>query len=133
LELEDEKAQLEYIWHSITLRTVKKGEVYPKTYLEGRKGEYRYNSTLCLTSALDGGGWLMPRLARFTPGNEPVPIFTLFILCVVIHLQLQPTKCTYYNLILQNYIFRATKVHQLYSITDFLMMDLHGPKHVEVL
>jgi hypothetical protein len=29
---------------------------------------------LSLTSALDGGGWLTPRLGRFTPGNEPVPI-----------------------------------------------------------
>ena len=40
---------------------------------------------------------------------------------------------SYCNLILQNYVFRAMKVHQLYYTTDFLVMDLHGPKHVEVL
>ena len=26
------------------------------------------------TSALDGGGWFTPRSARFTPGNDWVPI-----------------------------------------------------------
>ena len=33
-----------------------------------------YSSTLSLTSALDGGGWLTPRLCHFTPGKDPVPI-----------------------------------------------------------
>ena len=33
-----------------------------------------YNSTLSLTSALDGGGWSTPRPGRFTPGKDPVPI-----------------------------------------------------------
>jgi len=37
------------------------------------KGEYRYCCTLSLTSALDGG-WSTPRLGRFTPGKDPVPI-----------------------------------------------------------
>ena len=36
--------------------------------------EQRYSSTLSLTSALDGGGWLTPPPGRFTPGNDPVPI-----------------------------------------------------------
>ena len=36
--------------------------------------EKRYNSTLPLTSALDGGGWSMPRSSHFTPGKSPVPI-----------------------------------------------------------
>jgi hypothetical protein len=27
-----------------------------------------------LTSVLDGGGWSAPRLGRFTPGKDPVPI-----------------------------------------------------------
>jgi hypothetical protein len=32
--------------------------------------EQRYSSTLSLTSALDGSGWLTPRPDRFTPGKE---------------------------------------------------------------
>jgi len=38
------------------------------------RGEYRYSSTLSLTSALYGGGWSTPRPGRFTPGKDPVPI-----------------------------------------------------------
>ena len=45
-----------------------------KFTLEGLKGEWRYSSTLSLTSALDGGGWSTPRPGRFTPGKDPVPI-----------------------------------------------------------
>ena len=33
----------------------------------------RYSSTLSLTSALDRGGWSMPRPGCFTPGMDPVP------------------------------------------------------------
>jgi len=33
-----------------------------------------YTSTLSLTSALDVGGWLRPRLCRFTPGKDSIPI-----------------------------------------------------------
>jgi hypothetical protein len=33
-----------------------------------------YSSTLSSTSSLDGGGWLTPRLGRFTPGEDPVTI-----------------------------------------------------------
>jgi len=29
---------------------------------------------VCLTSALDGGGWSTSRPGRFTPGKDPVPI-----------------------------------------------------------
>jgi hypothetical protein len=36
---------------------------------EGPEGEWRYNSTLSLTSALGGGGWLRPRFVHFTPGK----------------------------------------------------------------
>jgi hypothetical protein len=36
--------------------------------------EYRYSSTLSLTSALDSGGWSTPRPGRSTPENDPVPI-----------------------------------------------------------
>jgi hypothetical protein len=35
--------------------------------MKGPEGEQKYSSTLSLTSALDKGGWLMPRLGRFTP------------------------------------------------------------------
>jgi hypothetical protein len=33
-----------------------------------------FGSTLSLTSAIAGGGWSTPRIGRFTPGKEPVPI-----------------------------------------------------------
>jgi hypothetical protein len=38
------------------------------------RGELRYNSTLSLTSALDGSGWSTPRPGGFIPGKETVPI-----------------------------------------------------------
>ena len=47
-----------------------KGEFNPRTDHEGTEGERRYVSTLSLTSALDGGGWLTTRPDRFTPGKE---------------------------------------------------------------
>jgi hypothetical protein len=52
----------------------KKGKGHPRTYHEGPEGEYRYSSTLSLTSALDGGGWSTPRPGHFTLGNDTVPI-----------------------------------------------------------
>jgi len=33
-----------------------------------------YNSTLSLTSALDGSEWSNPREGRFTPGKDSVPL-----------------------------------------------------------
>jgi hypothetical protein len=44
-----------------------KGNVHPRTGLEGPDGEQRYS----LTSALDGGGWSAPRPGRCTPGKRP--------------------------------------------------------------
>ena len=45
-----------------------------KVYLirdhEGPEGEWRYRSSLSLTSALDGSGWSKPRSGRFTPGKR---------------------------------------------------------------
>ena len=35
-------------------------------------GEQMYSSTISLTSALDGVGWLTPRAGRLTPGRDPV-------------------------------------------------------------
>ena len=45
-------------------------EVHPGKAHEGPEREYRYWSTLSLTSALDVGGWLTPRPGRFTPMEE---------------------------------------------------------------
>jgi hypothetical protein len=42
----------------------------PRRGHQGLDGEYRYSSTLSLTSALDGGGWSKPRPGRFTPRKE---------------------------------------------------------------
>jgi hypothetical protein len=41
--------------------------------MKAQKGS-RDITTLSLTSALDGVGWLTPRPGRFTPGNDPVPV-----------------------------------------------------------
>jgi hypothetical protein len=51
-----------------------KGKVLPRTGHEGPKGGVDYNSTLSLTSALDGGGWLTSCSGRFTPRKDPVPL-----------------------------------------------------------
>ena len=48
------------------------GKVRPVACLEGQGREYRYNSTLSLTSALDEGGWSTKRPGRFTPRNIQV-------------------------------------------------------------
>jgi hypothetical protein len=50
-----------------------KGEVHPISCHEGTEEQERYSCTLSLTSALDGGGWLMPCHVHFTPINDTVP------------------------------------------------------------
>jgi hypothetical protein len=45
-------------------------KVHPRRGHEGPEEEQKYSSTLSLTSALDGGGWLTPRPGRFTPEKE---------------------------------------------------------------
>jgi hypothetical protein len=47
-----------------------KGTFRSRTGREDPDGEQKYTSTVSLTSALDGGGWLMLRRGRFTPGKE---------------------------------------------------------------
>ena len=51
-----------------------KGKVKVKFALEQAmktyRGKKRYSSTLSLTSALYGGGWLKSRPGRFIPGKE---------------------------------------------------------------
>jgi hypothetical protein len=49
----------------------KKGEIYPSTDHEGPVRQYKYISTLSLTSALDRGGCLTPRPSRFNPVKRP--------------------------------------------------------------
>jgi len=51
-----------------------KGKFHPRRGHKGAEGEYRYSSTLSLTSALDGGGWSMPCPSRFIPGKDQEPI-----------------------------------------------------------
>ena len=51
-----------------------KGKVQPRTGHEGPEGDLRYNSTLSLTSAPDGGWWSTSLPGRFTPYKDPVPI-----------------------------------------------------------
>ena len=53
---------------------VKKCKDLPRTGHEGPEGEQMYSSTLPSTSALGGGGWSAPRLGRFTPEMDLVPI-----------------------------------------------------------
>jgi hypothetical protein len=61
-------------WHKQTYclsgNTEGKVKVHPRTGHEGPEVEYRYSSTLSLTSALDGGGWSRPRPGRVAPGKE---------------------------------------------------------------
>ena len=56
--------------HRLPRDTSSKGKVHPRTGHEDPEGEQRCTSTLSLTSALDGDGWLTPRPGRFTPGKE---------------------------------------------------------------
>ena len=51
-----------------------KGTVHSVTGHEGPEVEQRYSFTLCLTSALDRGGWSTPRPGRFTSGKDPVSV-----------------------------------------------------------
>jgi hypothetical protein len=46
------------------------GKIHPITCHEGTEGEYKYSSTLSLTSALDEYGWSTPRPGRFIPDKE---------------------------------------------------------------
>jgi hypothetical protein len=46
-----------------------KGKARPRTGYEDPQGEQGYNSTVSLTSALDGSGWLTPCRGRSTPGK----------------------------------------------------------------
>jgi hypothetical protein len=52
------------------IKVKKKSTFRPKKGQEGPQGLQRYSSTLSLTSALDGGGWLTARPSRFTSGKE---------------------------------------------------------------
>ena len=42
---------------------------------EASEGEQRFNFTLSLSSALDGGEWSTPRPGRFAPGKDLDPLY----------------------------------------------------------
>ena len=48
--------------------------ISPQNRLRRPRGEWRYSSTISLTSELDAGGWSTPRPGRFNPGKDAVPI-----------------------------------------------------------
>ena len=48
------------------------GLVHPRTGHESPEAEYRHNSTLSLTSKVDGSWWSTPSPGRFTAGKYPV-------------------------------------------------------------
>jgi hypothetical protein len=53
----------------------KQSKFHPRSGHEGPDEEYRYSSSLSLTSALNGAGCSTPRIGRFTPRErDPVPI-----------------------------------------------------------
>jgi len=54
---------------------IRKAKVHPRRDYKGPEGEKMYSSTLSLTLALDGVGWLAPHPGRYISGKEPVPIF----------------------------------------------------------
>jgi hypothetical protein len=54
---------------------IHKGKVHPVTCDEGTEGEQICKSTLSLTSALGGCGWLTPRPGRFNRGMIRYPLY----------------------------------------------------------
>jgi len=50
-----------------------KDKGHPRAGHEDPEGEWIYSSTLPSTSALNGGGWSMPRPDHFTFGKDLVP------------------------------------------------------------
>jgi hypothetical protein len=51
-----------------------KGKVLPRTGQEGPEGEQMYSATISSISTLNGVGCSTPRIGRYTPGKDPVPI-----------------------------------------------------------
>ena len=49
---------------TVYLSKKKRGKVYPRTSHEDSEREWKYSFTLCLTLALDRGGWSTPTLGR---------------------------------------------------------------------
>ena len=67
-----------------------KGKLHPRTSHEGPEGEYRYGSTLSLTSALEGVGGQRNSPAALPPGKRPgthCKMFCMFVcVCVYIYI-----------------------------------------------
>jgi hypothetical protein len=55
---------------ALTSKGKGKGRVHPRTDHEGTQWEYRYSSTLSLTSAVDRSEYSTPRSGSFTPGRR---------------------------------------------------------------
>jgi hypothetical protein len=51
-----------------------KGKVHARTTHEGPEVEWKYSSTLSLTSALDGVGGQLPAPVAFSPGKTRYPL-----------------------------------------------------------
>jgi len=49
--------------------------LHPRIRHEGPEGEQKYRSTLSLTSALYGDGWLTSHSSHFTPGMTQYPLY----------------------------------------------------------
>ena len=64
-------ASCRYKWEIKSSR----GQVHPRTGHEGPKREYKYSSTLSLTSALDGVGGQRHALATLPPGKTRYPLY----------------------------------------------------------
>ena len=60
---------------AISSPTLSSGKLHPRTGHEGPEVEWKYSSTLSLTSALEGGGWLTPITGRFAPEKDLVPFY----------------------------------------------------------
>jgi hypothetical protein len=63
-----------YVFLFLAQKDEGRGKVHPIAGDKAQKGSRGISPTLSLTSALDGGGWSTPRLGRFTPGKDPVPV-----------------------------------------------------------
>ena len=72
-DAQGENARRRYATVKLDVRTtvvLKKVRVGHGTGHERPEGEYRYSSTLSVTSVLDWGRWSTPRPGRFTPVKE---------------------------------------------------------------
>lgn len=58
------------MWSTIIFNYKVDGIVDPRTGHDGTEGEYKYHSSLSLSSTLHGVEWSTPHPGRFTPGKD---------------------------------------------------------------